>query len=158
MTQPTQPSAVAPTPQVPLAQAVASLGAPPAAQNPVPAPAIPPTPTPFTVILVDTAKTEHPVIVISAKLGIVKAGTSPTAGSIVLRAQLLGTINGLSLLAIANIQGAYSLVIRYTAPNGTVLRDDTIEVQPTSHVVDHGPELAETEKGWEFFETLTINA
>ena len=164
MDQNTLPQTAATAPQLPVAQAVASLGAQPVvAAPPVVAPPVAPAPAPtlpvapFAVILTDTANVEHPVHVTSAKLSLERHGAL-TSGSVVLRSRVHGNPAIASLLTLANLSTLHRVTIRYFSPNGSVLRDDQITINPTSRAIYQGPELSETGDGWEFYETLTIHA
>ncbi len=167
MDQNTLPQTAAAAAQVPVAQAVASLGAQAVVAAPVPAPAAPATPTPaavpqlpiapFAVILTDAAGVEHPIHVTSAKLDLTRTG-QVVQGAIELRAVVHSNPAITTLMAIANITGPHAITLRYFAPNGSILREDKISVNPTSRAIYHGPELSETKDGWEFHETLTIHA
>lgn len=155
------PAAAPATAQIPLPQAVAPLGAQPApvaAPAALPVTAAPQLPVaPFTVILTDAAGVEHPIQVSSAKLELTRTGAL-VQGMIELRAIVHANPAITTLMTIANITGAHSIMLRYFAPNGTILREDKIAINPTSRAIYRGPELSETKDGWEFFETLTIHA
>lgn len=148
------------TPQVPTATPSAVLGATPVLPTPPesPAPVIQsPPPTPFSVALTDE-RGGLTVGVTSAKLQLSRVGSGTTQGTVELRSRLRSDPSVHTLLAVANAATPYTIVISYFGPDGVALRVDNIAVSSQSSVVYRGPELSESENGWEFFETLTIHA
>ncbi len=155
---PQPPTAAAVAAQVPLPQAIAQIQPAVPIAAPAPAPAAQTSPVaPVSVILVDPTGTEHLISVAAAKLTLTRTA-EVMQGAVELKSRVHGNPNITSLLAVANMVAPYTLTLRYCAPNGVILRNDSISVLATSRSVYRGPEIEETDSGWEFFETLTIHA
>ncbi len=148
---------IIPPPTLPMANAAAAVQptAPPVAPA---APAAPSPLVPFTVFVVDgTVQGGIPLAVVSANIKVVRSGAMPTLGSVEVRSILAGQTEQMSLMALASKPGPYTLMIRYTGPDGIVIREDAILIAEGSRAEYTGPEISKDGDSWEFIETLVIH-